>query len=186
MTPTGKQSLQVPTEATDGASVGCAAPSGSVLRWTRNTIFKARCVLAEMREAREWVGRIRANPDVSAEDDMACRRTMARIIMQGHWWKLRSLAKELPLALLLDTPGLRTVWRAWKRRENNFSHNTATPEPDDERAHGMAATVLEVTAHKLVTCKCANPTQQRGSGDSRKDGIHSQNAEVSHRTTSHD
>lgn len=95
------------------------ASAGSVMRWTRNTIFKALCVIAEMREAREWVGRIRSNPDVSAEDDKECRRTMARIIMQGHWWKLRSLAKELPLALVLDTPGLRTIWRRWKKRKHS-------------------------------------------------------------------
>lgn len=94
-----------------------SATDGSVMAWTRNTIFKARCVIAEMREAREWVARIRVNPAVPKEEDAECRKTMRRIILRGHWWKLRSLAKELPLALVLDTPGLRTIWWAWKRRK---------------------------------------------------------------------
>ena len=79
------------------------------MRWTRDTIFKVRCVIAEMRETGQWVDSL-AMPE---------SRKMKRDLMRGHWWKLRSLAKELPLALVLDTPGLRTIWRRWKTRKHS-------------------------------------------------------------------
>ena len=94
------------------------ASAGSVMRWTRNTIFKVRCVIAEMREIGPWVDSL-AMPDSDPVELAKYSKAMKRDLLRGHWWKLRSLAKELPLALVLDTPGLRTIWRRWKKRKHS-------------------------------------------------------------------
>ena len=107
------------------AQEGLSASVCSVMPWTRNTICKARCVIAEMRSLGEYVDSLNIN--ATREDDpkelrvlmLKMKKDMRRGLMRGHWWKLRSLAKELPLALVLDTPGLRTIWRAWKRRKHS-------------------------------------------------------------------
>lgn len=104
-----------------------SAPAGSVMRWTRNTIFKVRCVIAEMREIGPWVDSL-AMPDSDPKELAKYSREMKRDLMRGHWWKLRSLAKELPLALVLDTPGVRTIWRAWKRRKHSQNAEVCQPE----------------------------------------------------------
>ena len=88
------------------------------MRWTRNTIFKVRCVIAEMREIGPWVDSL-AMPDSDPVELAEYSKAMKRDLLRGHWWKLRSLAKELPLALVLDTPGLRTIWRGWKKRKHS-------------------------------------------------------------------
>jgi len=93
-------------------------PAGSVMRWTRNTIFKVRCVISEMREIGSWVDSL-AMPGSDPKELAKYSKAMKRDLMRGHWWKLRSLAKELPLALVLDTPGLRTIWRRWKKRKHS-------------------------------------------------------------------
>jgi hypothetical protein len=92
--------------------------AGSVMRWTRNTIFKVRCVIAEMREIGPWVDSL-AMPDSDPVELAKYSKAMKRDLLRGHWWKLRSLAKELPLALVLDTPGLRTIWWRWKKRKHS-------------------------------------------------------------------
>ena len=93
------------------------------MRWTRNTIFKVRCVIAEMREIGPWVDSL-AMPDSDPVELAKYSKAMKRDLLRGHWWKLRSLAKELPLALVLDTPGLRTIWRGWKKRKHSQNDQT--------------------------------------------------------------
>ena len=108
-----------------------AATDGSVMRWTRNTIFKVRCVISEMREIGPWVDSL-AMPGSDPKELAKYSKAMKRDLMRGHWWKLRSLAKELPLALVLDTPGLRTVWRRWKKRKHSQNADgvaVANPAP---------------------------------------------------------
>lgn len=108
-----------------------SAPAGSVMRWTRNTIFKVRCVIAEMREIGPWVDSL-AMPGSDPKELAKYSKGMKRDLMRGHWWKLRSLIKELPLALVLDTPGLRTVWRRWKKRKH--SQNNEKDQAQNGRA----------------------------------------------------
>lgn len=91
---------------------------GSVMRWTRNTIFKVRCVISEMREIGPWVDSL-AMPVSDPVELAKYSKAMKRDLMRGHWWKLRSLAKELPLALLLDTPFAGKIWMAWKKRKHS-------------------------------------------------------------------
>lgn len=100
------------------AAGGRLHPACSVMRWTRNTIFKVCCVIAEMREIGPWVDSL-AMPDTDPKELKKMSRKMKRDLMEGHWWKLRSLAKELPLSLVLDTPGLRTIYRRWKHSQND-------------------------------------------------------------------
>lgn len=84
------------------------------MRWTRNTLFKARCVVAEMRAMCRWVDTLG-----SPTDNPLTIFRIKRDLVRGHLWKLASLTRELPLALVLDTPGLRTLWMARKRRKHS-------------------------------------------------------------------
>jgi len=84
-----------------------------------------------MREIGPWVDSL-AMPDTDPQELKVMSRKMKRDLMEGHWWKLRSLAKELPLALVLDTPGLRTIWRRWKKSkqsQNETSSATGGAQP---------------------------------------------------------
>lgn len=99
----------------------------SNMKWTRNTIFKARCVIAEMREIGPWVDSL-AMPDTDPKELKKMSRKMKRDLMEGHWKKLRSLARELPLALALDTPGLRTICK-WLNNKGKQHEPKTTSKP---------------------------------------------------------
>lgn len=73
------------------------------ISFTRNWILKLECVLAERAAMRVWLREMGAGPELASG------------IMAGHRDALRSLARELPLALALDIPGVAGVWARWKR-----------------------------------------------------------------------
>lgn len=78
------------------------------MRWTRNTIFKIRCVIAEIIEIGRWVDSL-AMPDGDDAKELAkYSRLMKRDLRRSHWRKLRSLAKKLPLSVAMD---MRTIFR---------------------------------------------------------------------------
>lgn len=121
--------IEVPEPTHDNrAAGGRLHPACSVMRWTRNTIFKARCVIAEMREIGPWVDSL-AMPGSDPVELAKYSKAMKRDLLRGHWRKLRSLAKELPLALVLDTPGLRTIYLWWKRRKHSQNGQAHLPAP---------------------------------------------------------